>query len=35
MILLAIVLACLTMAGIYHMAYYLQDMGDKRRNERM
>ena len=32
MILLAIVLACFTMAGIYHMVYYLQDMGERRRN---
>ena len=32
MILLPIVLACLTMAGFYHLTYYLQDMGEKRRN---
>ncbi len=35
MILFAIVLACFTMAGIYHMVGYLHDVGDKRRNERM
>ena len=34
MILLPIVLACFTMAGIYHLAHYLQDMGERRRTSR-